>query len=354
LAAISPVRAQVIDLKPVSASERAKLYDDVGKEASAAQGFGTLLKKIVKLTKPTVIHIEADKETSGRHVEEAGSGVIVELSGKHYAVTNRHVIRDTENSRIRVKLSDGREIRPSRTWSDQDTDLAVMQINAEALVGARLGDSDQVDIGDFVLAVGSPFGLTHSVTFGIVSARNRRNLSLGDEGLKYQDFIQTDAAINPGNSGGPLLNLRGEVIGINTAIATNNGKNEGVGFAIPSNMVTMVVRQLVERGSVRRAFLGVNLDRNYGPATAARYGLPRPVGALVSSVTPSSPAESAKIQTGDIILSFNGRDVDDDNHLVNLVSLTPVGNEVPVVIYRDKKEVKLRVKVGDKSEYVKP
>jgi serine protease Do len=275
--------------------------------------------------------------------------VIVEQGGKFYVVTNRHVIKDAEIGRIKVRLSDGREVGPQKTWADAETDVAVMSLSGTDYSAARLGDSDRLEIGDFVLAIGSPFGLSHSMTLGIVSAKDRRNLALGDERLKYQDFIQTDAAINPGNSGGPLLNLRGEVIGINTAIATNSGKNEGIGFAIPTSMVDVVVKQLVENGTVQRAHLGVSLDDKFGPAQAARIGLLRPEGARITAVEPKSPAEVAAIQVGDVILSYNGKHVDDESHLMNLVSLTPIGADVAVVVYRGKQEIAIRVKVGDKA-----
>jgi serine protease Do len=274
------------------------------------------------------------------------------MGGKHYAVTNRHVIRDTEASNIKIKLVDGRELHPNRIWTDPKTDVAVMALSGDRFASLRLGDSDRMEIGDFVIAVGSPFGLSHSVTLGIISARDRRNLALGSESLQYQDFIQTDAAINPGNSGGPLINLRGEVIGINTAIATESGKNQGIGFAIPASMLRVVVQQLVERGQVQRAFLGVNLDGAFGPVAATRLGLARPGGALVRSITARSPAESAKILPGDVILQFNGKAVDDDTHLINMVSLTPVNSEVPVLLFREGKQMKLLVKVGDRRSFL--
>lgn len=265
----------------LSAADRVRIYGELDREAKEIDRFAGVLKKVALLAKETVVHIEADKdvESSGRHVEEAGSGVVVEIAGRNCVVTNRHVVRGASPQRIKVRLADGRELQPKEVWTDEDTDLAVLAIEGKDIVAARLGDSDRLDIGDMVLAVGSPFGLSHSVTFGIISARNRRNLALGDSGLKYQDFLQTDASINPGNSGGPLLNLRGEVVGINTAIATESGKNEGIGFAIPANMVAPVVRQLVEKGRVQRAFLGVNLDARFGVAAANRLGLNRPLGA---------------------------------------------------------------------------
>jgi serine protease Do len=330
--------------------DRVRLYSELDRDAKEVERFAGVLKKVALLAKETVVHIEADKdvESGSRHVEEAGSGVVVEIAGRNCVVTNRHVVRGALPSRIKIRLVDGRELNPTQVWTDEDTDLAVMAVEGKDIVTARLGDSDRLDIGDMVMAVGSPFGLSHSVTFGIISARNRRNLALGDSGLKYQDFLQTDASINPGNSGGPLLNLRGEVVGINTAIATESGKNEGIGFAIPANMVAPVVRQLVEKGRVQRAFLGVNLDARFGVAAAARLGMARPIGALVKEVISRSPADSAKVQAGDVILRFNDTKVDDDTHLVNLVALTPVGSEVPLVVLREKREVRLVVKVGEK------
>jgi serine protease Do len=307
---------------------------------------------VVKLIRPTVVHIEAEKIEPtvlqyGRkqHVEEAGSGYIVKLGDRHYVLTNRHVIKEADVKNIKVRLYDGRQIRPTRTWSDLDTDIAVMAVDAPGLVPAKLGNSDLLEIGDFVLAVGSPFGLSHSITFGIVSATGRRDLELG-EAVRFQDFIQTDAAINPGNSGGPLINLRGEVIGMNTAIASNSGANEGIGFSIPINMVTFVVRQLVERNSVSRAYLGVQLDRKFDSATAISVGLKRPRGTRISGVSPDSPAAAAKLQAGDVVLEFGGVRVEDDSHLVNLVGLTEPGREVPVVVLRDGNQYKISVKLG--------
>ena len=224
-----------------------------------------------------------------------------------------------------------------------------MAIAADNLVPARLGDSTKLDIGDFVLAVGSPFGLTHSVTYGIISAKGRRDLQLGDDGVQYQDFLQTDAAINPGNSGGPLLNLRGEVIGINTAIASTSGGNEGIGFTIPINMVMVIADQLIERGSVVRAYLGVRLDATFGPEAAAKMGLPRPEGARVTGITQNSPAES-QLRVGDVILAFDGTPIEDDNHLINLVSLTPVNKEVEVHLLRSGKAHNLKVRVGNRTD----
>ncbi len=344
---------------PIAAQERAELYRKLQKHATVLEAQAAVVKTVAKLIGPTVVHIEANVPTrSGRgyprrEVEEAGSGVIILWKGKHYVLTNRHVVDNSTPKGIKLKLADGRQIHPTKVWTDADTDIAVMSVAASDLVAAEVGNSDTMEIGDFVLAVGSPFGLSHSVTYGIISAKGRRDLELGDESLRFQDFLQTDAAINPGNSGGPLINLRGEVIGINTAIASNSGGNEGIGFAIPINMFMIVGRQLIEHGKVTRAFLGVNLDSTFGSAVAAEIGLPCPTGARITGITSKSPAQAAGIRVGDVILEFNSIQVEDDAHLVNLVSLTGVGVKVPLLIWRERKTLTIEVTVGDRSKFRK-
>jgi len=339
----------------LSAEERAELYRTLQQHAQVLEAQSAVLKTVTQLVGPTVVYIEADVSVpSGRshrrHVEEAGSGVIVDLGGKHYVLTNRHVVQDCAPERIRINLADGRRIHPLKVWGDKETDVAVMSIAATGLLAAKRGDSDRVEVGDFVLAVGSPFGLTHSVTLGIVSAKGRRDLQLGDAEVRFQDFLQTDAAINPGNSGGPLVNVRGEIVGITSAIASNSGRNEGIGFAIPINMFMIVARQLVEQGKPTRAFLGVNLDATFGPALAAEIGLPFPTGARVSGIIKGTPAANADLAVGDVILQFNNVRVDDDAHLMSLVSLTEVGKKVAMVVFRDRKTINVEVVVGDRGK----
>jgi serine protease Do len=178
-------------------------------------------------------------------------------------------------------------------------------------------------------------------------------LKLGEQGVRLQDFLQTDAAINPGNSGGPLINMRGEVIGMNTAIVSNSGGFEGIGFSIPINMTMLVARHLIERGVVVRAFLGVQYDRDFDAPMAAQLGLPRPYGARIDGLTEGGPAAAAKLQVDDVILSFDGIAVDDGEHLVNIVSMTSVGKEVPLVVWRKGQEIHLTAKVGDASKFRK-
>ena len=334
--------------------QRAELYHTLRKQAQVLEAQASIVKMVAKLIGPAVAHIEADVPPRavglyGRRplIEEAGSGVVVRLEGKYYVLTNGHVVRKSAPEGIKIKLADGRQIHPEKVWDDPETDVAVMAISAPDLVAAEVGDSDRMEIGDFVLAVGSPFGLSQSVTYGIVSAKGRWDLRLGEASLQFQDFIQTDAAINPGNSGGPLVNLQGEVIGINTAIASNSGGSEGIGFSIPINMFMLISRQLIGRGRVIRAFLGVDLDRQFGPTEAAGIGLPRPVGARISKVRPGTPAEAAKLQTGDVILEYNATLVQDDDHLINLVGLTEVGKTVSLLVYRDRKRMTLTLRVGE-------
>jgi serine protease Do len=210
-----------------------------------------------------------------------------------------------------------------------------------------------LEVGEHVFAVGSPFGLNHSVSLGIVSAKGRRNLELGNKSIVYQDFIQTDAAINPGNSGGPLMNLRGEVVGINTAIASNSGVNEGIGFAIPIQLAMTVATQLIEKGELQRSYLGVSVERAFhvDPQTGLQNsGLQsnrlqsyRAQGALVKVVKPNSPAESAGLRYGDIILEFDGVAVENDEHLVQMVGLTASGKSVELEVLRERTRVRLKV-----------
>jgi len=345
-------------------AERAELQRQLSRQAAGLESQSAVVKLVAKLMGPAVVHIEADippeanpSSMRNRHVEEAGSGVIIERKHRYYVLTNRHVVRGAAPEAIRINLADGRLLHPTEVLEDRKTDVAVLPISAPDLAAASLGDSSRLEIGDFVLAVGSPFGLSHSVTFGIISAKGRRSLRLAEADqenhVEFQDFLQTDAAINPGNSGGPLVNLRGEVIGINTAIASNSGGNEGVGFSIPINMFMIVGRQLIETGKVTRAFLGVHMNAKteFGSAMAAELGLPRPIGAYISGVIPSSPAAVAKLQAGDVILEFNRTPVEDSDHLSNLVSLTEPSKAVPMVIFRNRQPMQMTIQVGDSSKF---
>lgn len=354
LAPINPLFAQFALTSKLSPEDRDRMYREVADEVAALERQGNILKKVVLLIQPTVVHIEAKKISDGlgrrSSHEEAGSGVIVQQDGKKYVLTNRHVIKHAAIGNIRIRLASGQEVIPTQVWADVGTDVAVMRIEAADAVAARLGDSSKVDIGDFVLAVGSPFGLSHSVTYGIISAKGRRDLQLGVEGVKLQDFFQTDAAINPGNSGGPLTNLRGEVIGINTAIASSSGGSEGIGFTIPINLAMSIARQLIEHGNVVRAFLGVQLDSQFDDKAARQLGLSRRIGARVNRVTPNTAAAEAGIEVGDVILVYDRVRIENDDHLIDRVKLTPVNSTVPVVVLRDGKMVELEARVQPQSD----
>ena len=357
-AAQSAIEAAIERRGPVSPEKRAELYERLRSQAEILEAQSAVVKTVVKLIGPTVVHVEAD--VTGRtalqygrsqQVEEAGSGVVIQLEDNYFVLTNRHVISGAAHDKIEIHLADGRMIRPQKVWDDMNTDVAVMAVSAPDLVAAPIGDSDSTEIGDFVLAVGSPFGLSYSVTYGIISAKGRRGLQLGKSGVHLQNFIQTDAAINPGNSGGPLINLRGEVIGINTAIASNSGGSEGIGFSIPINMFMLVGRQLIDHGKVGRAFLGVTLEREFSLAEATKLGLPRLVGAKVTEVKPNSPAAAAKLQEGDIILQVNDILIEDDGHLVDVIYLTGIGEEVSLVVFRDRRQLQVKVTVRDWDDY---
>ncbi len=269
-----------------------------------------------------------------RKGDGSGSGVIIESDG--LIVTNNHVIEDADE--IKVLLSDKREFIGTVVGTDPKTDLAVLRINATGLPTIPWGDSSTLRVGEYILAVGNPFGLTQTVTMGIISAVGRANIGLAD----YEDFIQTDAAINPGNSGGAMVNIQGELVGINTAIFTRSGGYMGIGFAVPSDMVRSIVGNLVKSGKVVRGWLGVAIQE-VTPQIAKSFGLKEAKGALVSEVMLKSPAEKAGFQTGDIILSFDGQPVEDTNELRHIVAKALAGDHIQVEVMRDQQKVDLKV-----------
>jgi serine protease Do len=338
----------------ITAHQRA--FEELGREVAELEQRNRLLKKMIQLVSPSVVHIEVQKNTAARTLaqEEAGSGMIIGIDKKYYILTNRHVIKDADLQNIHIRLSDSRRIHPQQVWEDRLTDVAVMEIETEHILPVHLGDSDKTSIGEAVFAIGSPFGLRHTVTSGIISAKGRRSLSLGDEGVPLQNFLQTDAAINPGNSGGPLVNLRGQVIGINTAIASNSGGNEGVAFAIPINLANLIARQLISTGTVRRSYLGVRMDHDFSDASAQQLGLPHSLGVLITGITEKSPAEAARLLVNDVLLKFNDIKIENDDHLSSLVSLTPLNREVQLLIFRDRKAVSITVKLADRATFDLP
>ena len=345
-------------------SNRQQEYELLASQMRPWEEQNRLLRKAVRLVSPTVVHIEATKEEPvqevsldsrlekskirTKRVEEAGAGVVIEVQGRHYVLTNRHVIQSAQIPDIRVETYDGVPLQIVKITEDPSTDLAVIDVGRSDLAACRFGDSRTLEVGEHVFAVGSPFGLNHSVSLGIVSAKGRRNLELGNKSIVYQDFIQTDAAINPGNSGGPLMNLRGEVVGINTAIASNSGVNEGIGFAIPIQLAMAVATQLIEKGELQRSYLGVSVERAFhvdpqSSLQSNRLQSYRAQGALVKVVKPNSPAETAGLRYGDIILEFDGVAVENDEHLVQMVGLTASGKSVELEVLRERMRVRLKV-----------
>ena len=272
----------------------------------------------------------------------AGSGVIVDARGG-YVLTNHHVVKDAEQ--IAVTLKDGRRLQGKLVGSDAATDVALLKVEGENLKALTLGDSDALRVGDYVMAIGNPFGLGQTVTSGIVSALGRTGLHI--EG--YEDFIQTDASINPGNSGGPLFNERGEVVGINSAIFSQSGGNIGIGFAIPINLAKKLVPELEEHGSITRGWLGVSIQK-VTPELASSLGLADSRGALVAEVTGESPAAKSGMERGDVIVGFNGKKVEESSALPRLVAETAVGKTVPVEVVRNGKTKTLEVTIARMTE----
>ncbi|HXG52996.1 MAG TPA: DegQ family serine endoprotease [candidate division Zixibacteria bacterium] len=267
-----------------------------------------------------------------------GSGFIIDADGS--ILTNNHVVENAQ--KIVVKLADEQEYEAKVIGRDAKTDIAIIKINANTkLPVASLGDSDRLEVGEWVMAIGNPFGLDSTVTSGIVSAKGR-HIGQGP----YDNFIQTDASINPGNSGGPLINWRGEVIGINTAIFSRSGTNIGIGFAIPINLVKELLPQLRGKGKVTRGYLGV-LIQKVTPEIAESLGLEKARGALVANVSKDGPAEKAGVKVGDVIIEFDGREIRDSGELPIIVARTPVDKKVRMKVLRDKKEVVLNVTIGE-------
>jgi serine protease Do len=267
-----------------------------------------------------------------------GSGFIIDADGS--ILTNNHVVENA--SKIVVKLSDNLEYEAKVIGRDPKTDIAVIKVDAKgALIAANFGDSDTLEVGEWVVAIGNPFGLDSTVTSGIVSAKGR-HIGQGP----YDNFIQTDASINPGNSGGPLLNLRGEVVGINTAIFSRTGGNIGIGFAIPINLVKELLPQLRGKGKVVRGYLGV-LIQKVTPEIGESLGMDKSYGALVANVSKDGPAEKAGVKVGDVIVEFDGKEVKDSADLPIIVARTAVDKKVRMKVLRDKKEMFLHVAVGE-------
>lgn len=350
-------------LQPGTSASGREMTESFAAIASAVE---PSVVNITTVVRPTRSVKGADEQSTGEGVERlapnrseqirrgSGSGVIVDPRG--YILTNNHVIAGAE--RIRVKLADGTDLRARLIGADQETDLAVIQVDsAHQLKAVRFGNSEQTRVGDWVLAIGAPFGFAQTVTAGIISSTNRDSRDLYQR-VGFQFFLQTDAAINRGNSGGPLINLAGEVIGINTAIATSTGDYNGICFALPASEALHVYRQLASEGRVTRGLLGALTER-VTPQIARVYGLPLARGAIVSNVSAEmevagerveSPAARAGLRAQDIITNFNGESIIDDGDLVRKVAATRVGTKVPLRIIRNGQELTLIVTVGKRPD----
>ena len=311
--------------------------------------FSRIMRTAAELTLPSVVHIEVTttrhrsaystspenvRQTVPQKIEETGTGFIVSVDDRFWVVTNRHVIGSVELDGIRLLLHDRRQLTPKRALINTDFDIAAIEIAEKDVIKARLGDSSTVQQADRIIAIGSPYGLSGTITSGIISAVGRRNIPKGNQKIPLQDMLQTDAPINPGNSGGPLVNMRGEVIGVISAIASSSGANEGVGFAIPINDAMRVVENLVRYGEMQRPYLGVELSHSLTDRERKDIGTTRRIGIKITAVTPDSPAAVAGLHVGDILLKYNEVEVEDDNHFVSLVAHDMIGANPQLTVFR--------------------
>jgi serine protease Do len=281
-----------------------------------------------------------------REVQGLGTGMLMDAKG--HILTNNHVVGGA--SKIQVLLANGRRYPATLVGADQKTDLAVIKISAkESLPYVNFGDSDKTRVGDWVVAIGHPRGLDQTVTQGIISAKHRQGIM---EPSSYQDFLQTDAAINPGNSGGPLLNLQGEVIGVNAAIASQSGGYEGIGFAIPSNMALYVSQSLIARGRVERGWLGVSVQ-DLSPELAKSFNMDMVKGALIADVAKDGPADKAGLKRGDVVIAYKGIEMPDSRTFLNRAAASPIGEKVPLTILRDGAKKEIAVTIGSMQQSAK-
>ena len=348
---------------PAAAQEADR--DAIRQELSRLADTSDLFAKVAQVASPSVVHVAVSRTVMARdpfddffnddafrrffrermpqrryRQQGLGSGFILDAQG--HILTNSHVVNGADE--VVVRLADRREFKARLVGADPQTDVAVLKIDAPGLNPVVVGDSDALKVGQWVIAIGNPFGLEQTLTVGVVSAKGRANVGI----LDYEDFIQTDAAINPGNSGGPLFNARGQVVGITTAILSRSGGYQGVGFAIPIKMALAIQEQIVAHGRVKRGYLGLQMG-DVDEETAKELGLPKAQGSAIGRVVPGSPAAKAGIRVGDVVLKFGPAEVRDANHLKSLIAQAPVGGEVKVKILRRGEERELTVKVGEQE-----
>ena len=303
--------------------------------------------ELVQSVQKSVVHIKVEQKLvnvmgpfqNQPRQEGSGSGAIVRSDG--YILTNHHVVGEAD--KITVQLYDGQELKARLIGTDPATDISVIKIEGKDMPILQMGDSDNILVGESVIAIGNPFGLSHTVTFGIVSAKGRTGMGIAE----YEDFIQTDAAINPGNSGGPLVDLEGKIVGVNTAIFSRSGGYQGIGFAVPINMALRVMTELIENGQVSRGWLGVGIQ-DMTPELAKAFGLDQAKGSLVTGVMPGTPAEKAGLQKGDAILRLNGSTIENSNGLRNLIAEARADAKVDLDLVRNKVPMTLSVRLDER------
>ena len=329
-------------------SEREAAFARLAVVAEDMDKTSRVMRTAAELTFPSIVHIETTmykprsvngapegiRQTSAQRIEETGTGIIVMVDDAFWVMTNRHVIGTSDRHSMRMQLHDRRQLEARRILVNTDFDIAVIEIVESDVTPAKLGNSDAVQQADQVLVIGSPYGLSGTITRGIISAVGRRNIPKGDYPVPLHDMLQTDAAINPGNSGGPLINMRGEVIGVISAIASSSGANEGVGFAIPINNAMRVAENLVRYGEMQRPYLGIELSHNLTDRDREAIGKAKHIGVKITAVTPDSPAAVAGLHVGDIILKYNDIEIEDDAHLVRVVARDNIGAQPKLSILR--------------------
>jgi serine protease Do len=360
-------------------AEQVNTAEDARQNLNTAQGLSSAFRNVAEAMRPSVVSISTEStpklarrggggippelrrqlppwldDDMFRQFEEQntpqqrqsgmGSGVIIREDG--YLLTNNHVVEGADA--VKVTLSDGRKLDAKIVGTDPPTDLAVLQVDATGLQAVTLGDSDAIQVGDWVLAIGSPFGLDQTVTAGIISGKNRVQRIIGN-GEGFEDFLQTDAAINPGNSGGPLVNLRGEVVGINTAILSRSGANAGIGFAIPVGLARPVVESIIESGSVRRAFLGAQVG-DITPEVKEEFSLKVDSGALIRGVLDGQPAAIAGLQPGDVVTHLDGKPIASGSQLRNFIASMKPGSNVEMTVARNGSTMKVTVNLDERTE----
>jgi serine protease DegQ len=292
---------------------------------------------------PLLRHFFGDRLDEKRAINSLGSGVIVSPQG--YILTNSHMVREADE--IEVSLADGRKATPRVVGDDPDTDLAVLKVDMKNLPAITFGRSEEANVGDVVLAIGNPYGFGQTVTMGIISALGRNHLGLN----AFENFIQTDAAINPGNSGGALVDISGNLIGINSAIYTRTGASQGIGFAIPTSVAKQVMEQIIKSGGVTRGWIGAEAQ-DLTKELAESFKLPNTNGALITRVLPSEPADKARVKPGDILLAVEGKPVTDSLSMLNLIAALPPGKPAAFTMMRNQTEVQLKITVGKRPKPV--